>query len=128
VSVLAANSAFWPRGCLEWHGQCSAASLGAWLAAKCRQQHCIWSHYNSTCMLLSLQSMRVVLCGKCICPIVFKPNFRGLVPIHAVPARTCSYPFEIHDDALVLRKMLEHDNMQKLGAGQYRRSAAAQPP
>jgi hypothetical protein len=28
----------------------------------------------------------------------------------------CSYPFEIHDDALVLRKMLEHDNMQKLAA------------
>jgi hypothetical protein len=29
----------------------------------------------------------------------------------------CSYPFEIHDDALVLRKMLEHDNMQKLTGG-----------
>jgi len=28
----------------------------------------------------------------------------------------CSYPFEIHDDALVLRKMLEHDSMQKLAA------------
>lgn len=28
-----------------------------------------------------------------------------------------SYPFEIHDDALVLRKMLEHDNAQKLTGG-----------
>eukprot|EP00775_Hariotina_reticulata_P012972 gene12972-13101_t len=27
-----------------------------------------------------------------------------------------NYPFEIHDDALVLRKMLEHDSMQKLAA------------
>jgi hypothetical protein len=30
---------------------------------------------------------------------------------------SCSYPFEIHDDALVLRKMLEQDNMQKLTGG-----------
>jgi hypothetical protein len=28
---------------------------------------------------------------------------------HLSPLTVCSYPFEIHDDALVLRKMLELD-------------------
>jgi hypothetical protein len=28
-----------------------------------------------------------------------------------------SYPFEIHDDALVLKKMLEHEEMQQRVAG-----------
>jgi hypothetical protein len=39
------------------------------------------------------------------------------------PLCCCSYPFEIHDDALVLRKMLEYDNMQKLGGEAKRRAA-----
>ena len=41
----------------------------------------------------------------------------GLSPQSAcVPALLpCSFPFEIHDDALVLRKLLEHDTQQLAG-------------
>lgn len=34
-----------------------------------------------------------------------------------------SYPFEIHDDALVLRKMLEHDTAQRFQGEQGGRPA-----
>jgi hypothetical protein len=36
----------------------------------------------------------------------------------------CSYPFEIHDDALVLKKMLEHEEMQQRVAGAAAAAAA----
>lgn len=39
-----------------------------------------------------------------------------------LPWLVCSYPFEIHDDALVLKKMLEQENMQHMVA----QAAAAQ--
>jgi hypothetical protein len=35
-----------------------------------------------------------------------------------------SYPFEIHDDALVLKKMLEHEEMQQRVAGAAAAAAA----
>jgi hypothetical protein len=37
----------------------------------------------------------------------------------------CSYPFEIHDDALVLRKMLEHDTAQRFQGEQGGTAGAA---
>jgi hypothetical protein len=36
----------------------------------------------------------------------------------------CSYPFEILDDALVLKKMLEHEEMQQRVAGAAAAAAA----
>ena len=52
---------------------------------------------------VSQHAWSVLLTGQCclLCCVIFSP---------------CSYPFEIHDDALVLRKMLEHDNAQKMAA------------
>jgi hypothetical protein len=47
------------------------------------------------------------------------PGFcRLLFPCHH------SYPFEIHDDALVLKKMLEHEEMQQRVAGAAAAAAA----
>jgi hypothetical protein len=44
-----------------------------------------------------------------------------------LPCSCCrSYPFEIHDDALVLKKMLEHEEMQQRVAGAAAAAAAGE--